>query len=92
MNINIARKVADECCRCLKNDGVLPLKKSAKIAVVGPLADAKLRYGCSYRDTGKSAQSVSLLPESSNPVKYVIIVKGSYLVADSALEMTLTTV
>ncbi len=36
----LARKLADESMVLLKNDGVLPLKKSVKsIAIVGPLAD-----------------------------------------------------
>jgi beta-glucosidase len=34
----LARKIADESMVLLKNDGTLPLKKSAKILVVGPLA------------------------------------------------------
>ncbi|HTU33515.1 MAG TPA: glycoside hydrolase family 3 C-terminal domain-containing protein [Candidatus Acidoferrum sp.] len=36
----LARRIADESIVLLKNDGVLPLKKSVKrIAIVGPLAD-----------------------------------------------------
>ena len=90
---NIARKVADECQVLLKNDGVLPLKKSAKIAVVGPLADAASDMVGSWSLTGKSAQSVSLLAGIKAAVSSaanVTTAKGSYLVADSALEMTLT--
>ena len=35
-----ARKLAEECVVLLKNDGVLPLKRNAKIALVGPNANS----------------------------------------------------
>jgi len=55
----LARKLADESIVLLKNDGVLPLKKSAiKIAVVGPLADqTKVLLG-NYNGTPSHTVSV----------------------------------
>ena len=42
-----AREVARECQVLLKNDGVLPLSKNARVAVVGPLAkDPDALAGC----------------------------------------------
>ncbi len=38
----INKKMAHESMVLLKNDGILPLKKDAKIAVIGPNADEKL--------------------------------------------------
>ncbi|HET9695384.1 MAG TPA: glycoside hydrolase family 3 N-terminal domain-containing protein, partial [Terriglobales bacterium] len=38
-NVALAREVAEKSFVLLKNDGVLPLKPEAKIAVIGPLAD-----------------------------------------------------
>lgn len=34
-----ARKVAEKSCVLLKNDGVLPLKRDKKVALIGPFAD-----------------------------------------------------
>ncbi len=43
----IARRLAEESVVLLANDGVLPVARPAKIAVVGPLADDELAFfGC----------------------------------------------
>jgi beta-xylosidase len=43
----LARRLADESVVLLANDGVLPLASTAKVAVVGPLADEELAFfGC----------------------------------------------
>ena len=40
-NRTISREIADECQVLLKNENnLLPLKKSGRIAVIGPLGDA----------------------------------------------------
>ena len=39
----VSRKIAQESLVLLKNDGILPLKKGTKVAVIGPHADS-LRY------------------------------------------------
>ena len=41
----LSRRAAEECIVLLKNNGILPLKKSAKLAVIGALADDKLITG-----------------------------------------------
>ena len=55
----MARKLANESMVLLKNDGTLPLKSPAKIAVVGPLADQTRVLLGNY--TGVPTHSVSVL-------------------------------
>lgn len=38
---NLARKAAEKSCVLLKNNGMFPLKESAKVAFVGPFADER---------------------------------------------------
>ena len=55
----MARKIANESMVLLKNDGVLPLKKGVRIAVVGPLAEqTKVLLG-NYN--GEPSYTVSIL-------------------------------
>lgn len=42
---NASRKAAEECAVLLQNDGVLPLKEGARIAVLGPFAGARRTNG-----------------------------------------------
>lgn len=92
-NRALSKEIADECIVLLKNDNnLLPLKKSGRIAVIGPLADAASdMVGC-WSLTGKADQSVSLYQGlktaigSNGTVSYA---KGSNLVADSLLEAKL---
>ncbi len=57
--INI--KMASESIVLLKNDGILPLKGTEKVAVIGPLADDKLVLLANY---------------SGTPSKYTTLLKG----------------
>jgi beta-glucosidase len=52
-NKAFARKLAGESMVLLKNDGVLPLKKGVKTAVIGPLADSKNDMLGSWRGAGE---------------------------------------
>jgi beta-glucosidase len=92
-NRKIAREIADECQVLLKNeDNLLPLKKSGKIAIIGPLGDAAGDMPGCWAATGKGAQSVSLyqgIKEAMGSNGVVTYAKGSDLVADSLLETKL---
>ena len=55
-----ARHLAAESMVLLKNDGVLPLRKGEKVAVLGPLADSKDDLLGSWRGAGE----VSAVPAS----------------------------
>jgi len=81
----LARKLADESIVLLKNDGVLPLKKSAiKIAVVGPLADqTKVLLG-NYNGTPSHTVSVLEGLHTEFPSATIHYVSGtSFLRKDS---------
>ncbi|HEV2174798.1 MAG TPA: glycoside hydrolase family 3 N-terminal domain-containing protein, partial [Nitrospira sp.] len=54
----MALKLANEAIVLLKNDGTLPLKKNAKIAVVGPLADQTRYLLGNYNGTPSHTVSV----------------------------------
>jgi beta-glucosidase len=56
----LALKAAEKSLVLLKNDGVLPLKAGARIAVVGPLADATRVLRGNYSSPA-SAQPISVL-------------------------------
>jgi beta-glucosidase len=92
-NRTISREIADECQVLLKNENnLLPLKKSGRIAVIGPLGDAAGDMPGCWALTGKANQSVSLYQGLKSAVGTngtVIYAKGSNLVADSLLETKL---
>jgi len=92
-NRTFARKVAQDCQVLLKNENeLLPLKKSGRIAVIGPLGDAAGDMPGTWSVSGKADLSVSLVEGIRNAVgnngtvKYA---KGSDLVSDSLLEAKL---
>ena len=92
-NRTISREIADECQVLLKNENnLLPLKKSGRIAVIGPLGDAAGDMPGCWSLTGKANQSVSLFQGLKTAVGAngtVSFAKGSNLVADSLLETKL---
>lgn len=89
-NRTISREIADECQVLLKNENnLLPLMKSGRIAVIGPLGDASADMPGCWALTGKANQSVSLYQGLKSAVGSngnVTYAKGSNLVADSLLE------
>lgn len=56
---NLARTAAEKSCVLLKNDGVLPLEKNKKIALIGPFAEEKQIYGA-WGCRGKAEETVSV--------------------------------
>ena len=80
-----ARKVAQECQVLLKNDGVLPLSKSARIAVVGPLAKDGSALAGAWATGNHNDESVTLydgIAEVASPT----YAPGSWLFKDKDLE------
>ncbi|MGJ3234018.1 beta-glucosidase BglX [Marivirga sp.] len=88
-NRAVARKVASESMVLLKNDDVLPLKKEAKIALIGPLANNKENMVGTWSVSSDISKSISIydgIKEVSTNPKNIKYAKGSNLVADPDLE------
>ena len=88
-NLNAARRFAQRSMVLLKNDNqLLPLKKSAKIAVIGPLANSKADLMGTWVATKESGNVVSIFEgikkmASSNSV--VTYAKGCNITEDPYL-------
>ncbi|MGZ0015971.1 beta-glucosidase BglX [Yeosuana sp. AK3] len=89
-NRAFARKVATESMVLLKNDQeVLPLKKSARIAVVGPLADTKSNMSGTWSVATPKEKSISFLDgmkEVAGENAQILYAKGSNLSYDENFE------
>lgn len=81
-NKAFARKLAAESIVLLKNDGILPLKKGEKLAVIGPLAASKDDLLGSWRGAGE-VQSVpasiedaikEVTPVTAGATKVVLVI------------------
>ena len=57
--LEFARKVATESMVLLKNDGVLPLQKGVKIALIGPFADSQIDQLGAWRGLGEAKRSIT---------------------------------
>jgi len=84
-HLAFAREAARECLVLLKNDGVLPLKKGTRVAVVGPLAKDGSAMAGTWSMSSHNAESVSLFQGISEvtPATYS---EGSWLFKDKDLE------
>ncbi len=93
----IAREIAAQSFVLLKNDppaggkegGILPIKKSGKIALIGPLADAANNMAGTWSVATVQNRSVSVLiglKEVLGNKGEVLYAKGSNLTADPLLE------
>jgi beta-glucosidase len=84
-----AREVARRSMVLLKNQGeTLPLKKTAKIALVGPLAKAPIDMMGSWAAAGKPAQSVTLLDGMTNALgaqSTLIYARGANITSDKKM-------
>ncbi|MGV8886754.1 MAG: beta-glucosidase BglX [Pseudomonas sp.] len=81
-----ARDVARRSMVLLKNQGeTLPLKKTAKIVLVGPLAKAPIDMMGSWAAAGKPAQSVTLFDGMTNALgaqSTLIYARGANITSD----------
>ncbi len=84
-HLAFAREAARECLVLLKNDGVLPLKKGTRVAVVGPLAKDASAMAGTWSMSSHNAESISLFQGISEvtPATYA---EGSWLFKDKEIE------
>ncbi|HUA64351.1 MAG TPA: beta-glucosidase BglX [Alphaproteobacteria bacterium] len=92
-NRKVARELAEESCVLLKNDQqILPLKKSATIALVGPLADDQRNLLGSWRAAGDWHRAISVESGIRNVAGSTVTIlhaKGANLIDDPELRATL---
>ncbi|MFH4964857.1 beta-glucosidase BglX [Gaetbulibacter sp. M235] len=93
-NRAFARQVASQSMVLLKNDNdILPLKKSAKIALVGPLAYTKENMAGTWSVATKQDESITLLEgikDVAGKNATVLYAKGSNLSYDKDFEKIAT--
>lgn len=80
-----AREAARECLVLLKNNGVLPLAKNARVAVVGPLAQDAVAMAGTWAMSSHQQECVTLWQGISEVAK-ASYSEGSWLLKDAALE------
>lgn len=80
-----AREIARECQVLLKNNGVLPLSKNARVAVVGPLAKDAMAMTGTWSMSGHGQESVTLW-QGISEVADAVYAEGSWLFNDPVLE------
>ena len=90
-NRQTARRIAADCFVLLKNQGnILPLKKGAAIALVGPLADNKENMPGTWSVAADFTRSISLLQglkEAAGSQTKIVYAQGSNLDEDSVFEV-----
>lgn len=96
-NRKAAREIAADCFVLLKNNplpggagvGVLPLKKSGTVALIGPLADAKENMPGTWSVAADFSKAISVLQGLNETVgnkAKLLYAKGSFLDDDSVFE------
>ena len=80
-----ARKAAHECQVLLKNNGVLPLSKNARIAVVGPLAKDSESMAGTWATSNHNGECVTLYDGIAEVAK-ATFAQGSRLFKDETLD------
>ncbi len=93
-NRKIAREIAAKSFVLLKNEGqTLPLKKTGRIALIGPLADAANNMAGTWSVATVQDKSVSVLQGLKHVAgnhAEILYAKGANLTQDSVLEMNAT--
>ncbi|MVT11843.1 beta-glucosidase BglX [Chitinophaga tropicalis] len=85
-NLELARKVAERSIVLLKNDNqLLPLKKEAKIALIGPLADSKRDMIGNWSAAGDYTKAATLLEGLKARGANVEYLPGAHYAADTTL-------
>jgi beta-glucosidase len=88
-HLDVAREIADRSIVLLKNSkGILPLKKSGKIAVVGPLADSRIDMLGTWAATGNTEKVVSIVEGIRNVAgdkAEILYAIGSFFTSDPYL-------
>ena len=80
-----ARKTAQECQVLLKNNGVLPLSKNARIAVIGPLAKDAYSMAGAWATSNHNGECVTLY-DGIAEVANASYAQGSRLFKDETLD------
>lgn len=93
-NRRAAKEIAEESFVLLKNkNGLLPIRKSGTIALIGPLADAKENMSGTWSVATDMSTPISVLQGLKNAVggnAKILYAKGSNLDADSMFEQRAT--
>ena len=84
-----AREVARECMVLLKNDGILPLRKDARVAVVGPLAKDASALAGAWSTGLHNDECVTLYDGIAEAARSASYAEGSWLFKDKELEETI---
>ena len=88
-NRAFAREAAHESLVLLKNDGILPLSKDMRVAVVGPMADDPAVMTGTWAMTSHGSESVTPLQGIRNAApKKVTYSEGSWVFLDKEMEET----
>jgi beta-glucosidase len=85
-NLEAAQKIAERSIVLLKNENqLLPLKKDAKIALIGPLANSQRDMIGNWSAAGDYTKAVTLLEALKQRSANVQYVPGAYYTADTTL-------
>ncbi len=83
-NLALARTVAEKSFVLLKNDGVLPLRPQATVALIGPLADSAADMLGSWSAKGDPKDVVTLRQSfSERSASRAIFARGTEILTDS---------